>query len=152
MISVLARWSPRRRLVATVAAVFTGLVIALPTAMIPTPIFGREIATTWWAWPILVVSSALSGLLLASYVREPGEAAFGERVNRTGTVGGFLTFFAVGCPVCNKVALIALGYAGALQWFAPIQPYLGMGGIALLLWALRARLRGEVSCAVPAAT
>lgn len=152
MVSVLSRWSSRRWAVALGATLATTVVIALPTAMIPTPIFGREIATTWWAWPVLIASSALSGLLLATYVREPGDPAFADGVNRTGTVGGLLTFFAVGCPVCNKVALIALGYAGALQWFAPIQPYLGAGGIALLAWALRARLRGEASCAVPAAS
>ena len=59
-----------------------------------------------------------------------------------------LAFFAVGCPVCNKLVLIALGYTGALQWFAPVQPFLAVGGIALLGWALRARLRGQLACPV----
>ena len=48
-----------------------------------------------------------------------------------------LTFFAVGCPICNKVVVIALGTSGALAWFAPIQPYLGVVALGLLAWALR---------------
>jgi hypothetical protein len=60
-----------------------------------------------------------------------------------------LAFFAVGCPVCNKLALVALGYAGALRWFAPVQPFLAVGGVALLGWALRARLQGQLVCPAP---
>ena len=69
-------------------------------------------------------------------------------MNRPGTLGGFLTFFAVGCPVCNKIVLLALGYTGALRWFAPVQPLLAIAGIGLLAWALRSRLRAEVACPV----
>ena len=65
-----------------------------------------------------------------------------------GTAGALLTFFAVGCPVCNKLVLLALGYAGALQWFAPVQPYLAGLAIVLLMWALVVRLRGQVACPV----
>ena len=64
-----------------------------------------------------------------------------------GYVGGFLTFFAVGCPVCNKLVLLALGASGALTWFGPVQPVLSLAAIGVLAWALRARLRGEISCA-----
>jgi hypothetical protein len=53
--------------------------------------------------------------------------------------------------VCNKLALIALGYTGALQWFAPVQPVLAVAGIVLLAYALRRRLAGEIACPVPAA-
>jgi hypothetical protein len=63
-----------------------------------------------------------------------------------------LTFFAVGCPVCNKLVLIALGSAGAITWFEPIQPVLQAVAVALLGWALFARLEGERFCPVtPAA-
>ena len=52
----------------------------------------------------------------------------------------------MGCPVCNKLVLLALGSAGALTWFEPVQPVLQVLAIALLAWALRRRLRGELSC------
>ena len=148
MLDALRLWTRRRWVAAAAASVVTALVVALPTAMIPTPVFGREIPTTWWAWPVLAVTSVLSGLLFATYVREPGDPASGEAsINRGGAAGGLLAFFAVGCPVCNKLALIALGYTGALQWFAPVQPFLGAAAIGLLLWALRARLQGQLACA-----
>ena len=69
----------------------------------------------------------------------------------TGAVGGFLTFLAVGCPVCNKLALLALGYTGAIQWFAPVQPWLAAGAVVLLGWALMRRLAFADACPVPAA-
>ncbi len=128
----------------------TALVVAVPTAMLPTPVFGREVPTTWWAWPVLGLTSVLSGLLLATYVREPGaEAATTASIDRRGAAGGLLTFFAVGCPVCNKLVLVALGYAGALRWFAPVQPFLAVAGVALVAWALHARLRGGLACPAP---
>ena len=162
-------WGRRRHLAALLATCATVLVVALPTALIPNPVFGREIPPTAWAWPVLLVTAALSGLLMATYVREDriaapvgaGDGGAGSAPDgvteadeaiaqgRAGMLGGLLTFLAVGCPVCNKLALIALGYAGALQWFAPVQPFLAGGGVLLLGWALVRRLANEGSCPLP---
>lgn len=146
--SALAQWPRRRWVAAGLAAVSTVLVVGIPTVLVPTPVFGREVAVTGWAWPALIVTSVLAGLLAATYVRT-GAPAARDDVSRAGLVGGFLTYLAVGCPVCNKIALLALGYTGALQWFAPVQPFLAMAGIALLAYALQRRLEGERSCRVP---
>lgn len=147
--SGLKSWPRRRWIVALAVAVGTTLVIALGTAMIPNPIIVRSVPTTTWAWPALIVTAVLSGLLFATYVRT-GDAPE-EDVNKMGLLGGFLTFIAVGCPVCNKIALLALGYTGALQWFAPVQPFIGVFGIALLLYALDRRLAGDIYCPVKSA-
>ncbi len=56
--------------------------------------------------------------------------------------------FAVGCPACNKLVVLALGAGGAMTYFAPIQPVLGFLSLGLLAYALRMRLAGAVSCAV----
>lgn len=149
MLDALRLWTRRRWVAAATASVVTALVVALPTAMIPSPAFGREIPTTWWAWPVLAVTSLLSGLLFATYVREPGDPASGEAtINRGGAAGGLLAFFAVGCPVCNKVVVIALGTVGARRWFEPIQPLLAVVSLILLAVALRARLRNARVCAI----
>jgi hypothetical protein len=146
-------WSLRRWTVAVVSAALYTVFIAVPTDLVDTPLFWREIPPTWWSWPALLVSSALAGLLTATYVATPEEAAdegaVAERPRRGGYVGGFLTFFAVGCPVCNKLVLLALGTSGAMAWFQPVQPLLQVAAIVVLAWALRTRLRGQVSCAVP---
>ena len=141
----LVSWPARRWLAAAAAAVGFALVVAVPTDLIDNPVFGREIAPPWWAWPSLVVSSVLGGLLVATYVaapRQPDTVA----TRRGGWVGAALTYFAVGCPVCNKLVLVALGSAGAVTWFEPVQPVLQLLAVALLAWALRSRLRGELSC------
>ena len=51
--------------------------------------------------------------------------------------------FAISCPVCNKLVVLALGTSGALTYFAPIQPLLGFLSVGLLLYALRAQLAGD---------
>lgn len=143
--STLASWSTRRWLVAVGAAAAFVVLVAVPTDLIDTPVFGREIPPTWWAWPSLVVSSSLAGLLVATYVAAPQQAEVAA-TRRGGWLGAFLTYFAVGCPVCNKLVLVALGSAGAITWFEPVQPLLQLLAIALLAWALRRRLAGELSC------
>ncbi len=147
-------WSNRRWGAAIATAFVTVLVVAIPTAMIPTPIFGREVGVTWWSWPVLIVTAVLSGLVFATYVRERGttpDPKLGEdRPSRFGVAGGVLTFFAVGCPVCNKIVLLTLGASGALQWFAPVQPLLAVAAMGLLGYSLKVRLAGERACPVPA--
>lgn len=133
-------------------AVLVTLAIAVPTAMIQTPVFGRAIAVTWWAWPSLLVTAALSGVLASTYVTDPGgrgsaPAQGGTPTpSRQGFAAGLLTTFAVGCPVCNKLVLLALGTTGAVQWFAPVQPVLQLAAIGLLGWAIRARVLGARAC------
>lgn len=144
-LSVLLAWPARRWWVAAAAAAGFTLLVAIPTDLIDTPVFGRAIPPTWWAWPSLLVSSILGGLLMATYVQARAQP---DRVasRRGGWVGGALTYFAVGCPVCNKLVLLALGSAGAVTWFEPFQPVLQLVAVFLLAWALRSRLLGELSC------
>ena len=147
-------WSRKRWTAAVIAALLTVLVVAIPTAMIPTPVFGREVGVTWWSWPVLIVTAVLSGLVFATYVREPHTASAKsdlDKPSRFGMAGGVLTFFAVGCPVCNKIVLLALGASGALTWFAPVQPVIAVLAVALLGYSLKVRLAGERACPVPAA-
>lgn len=139
----IAAWPLRRWMIALLAGVGFGLVVAIPTDLIDTPYFSREIPPTWWAVPAVVASAVLVGLIAATYVDSP--LAEGEKTRR-GFAGSVLTFFAVGCPVCNKLVLVALGTSGALTWFEPLQPALQLLALALLGWALWARLRGEIRC------
>jgi len=144
----LLSWSRKRWIVAIGVAFLTYLFIALPTAVIENPIFGREIGVTSWSVTVIVVSSILTGLLTATYVKNEFSDE-NPRQLKIGGAGALLSFFAVGCPVCNKIVLIALGYSGAIQYFAPIQPYLALIGIALLMYSLRMRLNNEYSCSLP---
>jgi hypothetical protein len=122
-------------------------VISIPTAVLENSVFGREIAVTSWSVPVIVITSILSGLLFATYVKN--DSANTEDTSlKIGTAGAFFSFLAVGCPVCNKIALVALGYSGAMNYFAPVQPFLAFAGVAILAYALIMRLNGEVKCQV----
>jgi hypothetical protein len=149
--SVLRAWPARRWLWAGVGAVSTVVVVGLPTVLIPNSVFARAVPVTWWAWPVLIITAVLAGLLGATYIRDNGTPG-AKPSSRAGMLGGVLSYLAVGCPVCNKIALLALGYSGALRWFAPAQPWLAAAGVGLLAYAFRRRLRGEIACAAPART
>lgn len=154
LIPVLALWPARRWLAAAAAAALTYLVVAVPTDLIDTPLFSREVPPTWWSFPVLGITAVLTGLLLATYVsREPaaagGAGEAGDSKGRFGAAGTIVSFFAVGCPVCNKLVLLALGTSGAMQYFEPIQPLLAALSIAMLLWAFAKRATSEDRCPVP---
>lgn len=151
VILALQSWDRRQYGVAAAATVGVALLIGLSTVLIPNPVFGREIGVVAWNYPVWLAISVLSGMTVATYVRRASaDSPAGGRdlASRAGLIGGVLGWFAVGCPVCNKIALLALGYSGALTWFAPAQPYLGVAALALSGAGLVVRLRGQVSCSV----
>lgn len=129
-------WTLRRYLVALAVSVLAAVAVGIPSDLIDTPLFGRPVAITVWAYPVWIVSSILIGLLVAVSLQARGQAAG----------GGVLSLLAVGCPVCNKPIVMALGAAGALELWAPLQPLVGGLAIAFLMAALWIRLRGEVAC------
>src|SRR5690625_813225 len=175
-------WTRRQVLGAVLTAVLVAVVIGAATVLIPNSLFARDIPPVWWNYPVWLLTSVLSGVLVATYVRsgsganasaqhtsepddddgsgpERGAARISgndgdtdrseRRTSRMGMAGGVLAWFAVGCPVCNKIALLAVGYAGAITYFTLIQPFLAVGAMALTVVAVVARLRGQVSCPVP---
>ena len=136
------------------------MLYGLLVAIIPNPIFGRIIPADAAAIVVWIVSAPLMGMLTAMYVvGAPGRFISTSGTAPTGdgsesgafTLRGLATFFAIGCPVCNKIVLLALGTSGAPNLFAPIQPLIGAASIGLLCATLIWRLRRPTqACAVPA--
>ncbi len=156
--------------------------LGLTSAVIPNPVFGRSVPPEPFAYLVWLVSAPLMGVLAATYVvpatstvgaaalgptpglaeavpATPAAVATGMRGGVTardgsllGTVAGLGAFLAIGCPLCNKVVLVALGASGAMSIWAPLQPIVGAASVALLagtvVWRLRRRAAGDV-CAVP---
>lgn len=115
------------------------LVIGIPADLIDTPLFGRPVETRPIDYVIWAITSALIGLVFA--VRLPDTHRNERERNDTRTIwGGFASFLAVGCPVCNQFVVALVGTGGALSLWAPIQPLVGVAAIVLVLWALRNRL------------
>ncbi|GGL35291.1 hypothetical protein GCM10010095_20760 [Streptomyces anthocyanicus] len=147
-------WPARRWVVAAAVTMIAAIVIGVPTGVAPTPFYTRMTPVLWWNYPVWLVSSVLEGLLVASYVRiGPAEARETSTPGRPRTAralgAGLLSAFAVGCPICNKLVVLALGVSGALAYFAPVQPALALASVALLVHALMRRLRAEKVCEVP---
>jgi hypothetical protein len=133
------------------AAAGTALVIGVSTDVIPNGLFSRQIPVRPFDVGVLVVLSLLTGALAATY----GLAApSGVANQRVGLGAGFLGWFAVSCPVCNKLVIALVGVSGATGVVEPLQPALGALAVALAAAALMARVRGirRGACDVKAVT
>ena len=132
-------WGMRHYLVALAAGVGWLVISGVPTDLIDTPLFVRMTPPEWWNYPSWVAGAVLVGLLTATYVADPDrnrtDASHGGKI----LGGGLLSVFAMGCPVCNKLVVLAPGASGALTYFAPVQPVLALLTLGLLLYALRAK-------------
>jgi hypothetical protein len=143
-----------------IALVAFGLV----SAIIPNPVFGRQIPPEPFAIWVWLASAPLMGIVGATYTAParsvtPAPRPLGgagasnaaavpaeQRGTTLGAVGSFGAFLAIGCPVCNKIALVLLGASGAMTIYAPLQPVIGAASLALLagtiMWRFRLRARG----------
>lgn len=137
-------------LVAAAAAAAVAMALAIPTAIISNPFFTRMTPVEPEQYAFWALTSVLSGALIATYLLPE---------LRRGLVGstagaGLLGVFAVGCPICNKLVVALLGASGALSYFAPVQPLIGLAAVALTSWALWIRFRAltNPSCPLPGAT
>jgi hypothetical protein len=135
----------------------SALLLGIPTRLIPTPLFSRVVPTSPQDYAIWIVSALLLGPLLSlmtlypmpSQKATPGTRSLAETARAFG--GALLSFFSVGCPVCNKVVVLLLGLGGAMSIFNPLRPFLGLASIALLGVTLFLRVRAlRYGCRLPA--
>ena len=148
-------------------AVLAAVLIGVPADLIDTPFFGRPVDTRPIDYVILAITSALIGLIFAIRAETAGrdgpdtdqaeteDAETRETEEDTTTIwGGFVSFLAVGCPVCNQAVVALVGTSGALSWWAPVQPLVGLAAIGLLVYALRKRLATYemTACRLPASS
>src|SRR3546814_10736196 len=82
----------------TIRAVALGLItvmlMAIPTDIIDTAWFSREVPVRWWEYPTLL---AIAGLTAFWYVIPSPVTGAGSAVG-----GVTLATFAIGCPVCRS--------------------------------------------------
>jgi hypothetical protein len=129
------------------AAVATLLLIGITTDVISNPWFERKVPVHPFDWVVLIAISCLTGALVVTYFL--GQSSM--IATRTGVGSGVIGWFAVSCPLCNKVVLVLLGTSGATSLFEPVQPYLGALAIVLACAALVVRIRMLLrgTCPVP---
>lgn len=126
----------KRLVVASAWTIGVFLFLALPTDLLPNPIFGREVPIRWWEYPVVAATVILTFAWFAI------QAPLMMKQNNGRLLGGVtLALFAVACPVCNKIVLLLLGTAGAMGFWAPIQPYIGVFSVLALALALYLRVR-----------
>lgn len=134
-------WTIRLRMLlfGLAGAGFTLAVVGGPTDVVPNPWFTRMTPVRTQDYVFLALTVMLGALLAASYAA-PRTAGCSIQQGKTFT-GGVLSVLAVGCPVCNKIVLLLLGTSGALTYFEPIQPVLGLLSVGLMAAAVWMRWR-----------
>jgi hypothetical protein len=86
----------------------------------------------------LVLVAVAGGAAMAMRAHPAAQAC---PVQGRAAAGGGLAYLAVGCPLCNKAVVLALGSSGALSYFAPAQPWLGVVALLSILPVLGRLLR-----------
>ncbi|MEK7281483.1 MAG: hypothetical protein AAB037_03925, partial [Chloroflexota bacterium] len=122
--------------IAVAAIIGTLLLIGIPTVIVPNPFFTRIIPVRPQDYIIWMATGIMVGLIAGTFFTPLRKAGQGKIVS-----GGLLSFLAVGCPVCNKLVVLLLGFSGALTFFAPVQLYIGLASLVILGWAFRQRVR-----------
>lgn len=127
------------------------VILGIPTAVIPNPWFTRMLATDTTNVVVLIASAPMMGALIATYIA-PASATpdpHGARMAPT-SAAGIGAYLAIGCPICNKIIVGVLGISGAVNVFAPLQPFIGAASVAVLavtlVWRLRRRATGCPDC------
>lgn len=134
---------------ALLVAAVVYVVIGIPTDVVPNPVFGRPtIPVRWWDPVVLGASAVLMGLVI--FIRPTDLGAESASTERGTLVGGIGSLLAVGCPTCNHVVVAVLGTSGALSFFQPVQPWLGVASLGLLAWLVRRRINDlrDPSCPI----
>ncbi|HEX5164011.1 MAG TPA: hypothetical protein VFV93_01340 [Thermomicrobiales bacterium] len=140
--SQITPYLPRALVYGAVGAAFAALTIGIPTDVIPNGFFTRMTPVRVQDYVFLIVTAILAGILAASYALPQTRACSIEQGRAT--LGGLLSFLAIGCPTCNKVIVLLLGTSGALNIFEPLQPLLALASFALLVLAIWIRWRPVV--------
>jgi hypothetical protein len=137
-LTVLLHSGPRYWTRALAWGVVFAAALAIPTGLVANPIFDRMTAPAWWSYVIWVLVAMAGGAAMAMRAHPAAQAC---PVQRRAAAGGGLAYLAVACPLCNKAVVLALGSSGALSYFAPAQPWLGVVALMSLLPVLARLLR-----------
>ena len=113
------------------------LLLGIPTAIIPTPWFIRMNEPTILDYSFLILESLMAGfyLTLSFIQKERGMAG------RCAVGGGILGFLAFACPTCNKLLVLLFGTGLLINYFRPIQLYVGFIGLVLFGAALYIKIQ-----------
>ena len=110
------------------------LLLGIPTALIPNPIFHRMTPANMLDYVFLVSTALLGGIYLvipATSCPQDTKAAG----------GGILGLLAFACPICDKLLVLLLGTTFLMAYFDPIRPLLGAVSIILLAYAIEKKLQ-----------
>jgi len=103
------------------------------TSLIPSPIFMRMVQTSSLDYFLLIATSMLLGVYLGLYRHKRQHSS---RACKTAYAGGTAGFLGFACPICNKILVLLLGFAGVAMYVEPIRYSLGVTGLFAMALAI----------------
>ncbi|HLD41979.1 MAG TPA: hypothetical protein VJB06_03005 [archaeon] len=134
-------------LIGTFFAIVVFLIFGILTAVIPNPIFIRQIPVNIFDFVFLFSTSVLIGAYISLSIPDKkleGQTTYGIFA---GTLGGILAF---GCPICNALLVSLFGASALLTYFDPLRPILGTVSVIILSLMVywKSRLRNCKICKI----
>ncbi|MEK6826680.1 MAG: hypothetical protein AABX90_03555 [Nanoarchaeota archaeon] len=116
-------------IIGSIVGLITFTVFGILTVIIPNNFFIRMTPIYWYDYIFLVLTSALIGIYVGFWYYTKKTTSKCRYGAVGGTAGGLFSF---GCPICNKLLVLLLGFTGVMTYFAPLQPILGIASISVL--------------------
>lgn len=131
---------PKRKylMIGAILTVFLILVMGVPTAMVPNPLFKRMIDVTILDYLFLFGVSILLGAFISIGLYKRNSAGKEDYIAGG---GGILGIFAFACPLCNAVLLSVFGSTFVASFFLPFKPWIGLISLAILSFAVLQKLK-----------
>lgn len=136
-------WGPRQWGVAALAGLATALVLGLTAVLVPHDVLGLGIPPGWWTTLVRVATSALTGVLVASYV---APVAGGTPLPEDDGVAAATVARAVESGERRSALLGVLAVALAVG--GGVLPGLGVLALVIAASAVVHRLSGQLACPV----
>lgn len=114
-------------------------VFGAPTGLIPNPVFARMIPSVPLDYVFLALTSILVGAYAGLYFYGRQATTKSQSVTAySGVIGGIVAF---GCPICNKVFVMALGTTSVMTYIEPYRPIIGAISVAVMGLAVYVKAR-----------
>lgn len=125
-------------LIGAILTIILVLVMGIPTALVPNPLFKRMIDTSILDYLFLFSVSILLGTFISIGLYKRKSAGKEDYIAGG---GGILGIFAFACPLCNVLLASLFGSVLISSFFLPLRLWIGLLSIAILSFAISQKLK-----------
>ena len=131
-------------LIGLISSVFFFFIFGISTGIISNPFFTRMTPVYFFDYFFLIINSLLLGTYIGLHFYEKHKKS--KNADFLAVSGGIVNVFVIGCPICNVLIISLIGTSATLNYFAPIQPILGVLSTTVILMAIYFKVKNLKDC------